>query len=187
MMVETQQEKIEKLQRENRNLRQNYQNVTAKLDEQSKRRLCPPDYDAIKKQNNELRMRIARQEKVIAAGNLTALGTLIDQYISTTRTCLKKIGTEAMLSEFSADEAAELHGLVHYMDSVKEEIKGLIVAPQADEIINPRKSKTKQEVMDLIAIFQTPGFFSQLPDNPSELTKFEKDLGEIKKRLTAYM
>ena len=63
---------------------------------------------------------------IIAYGNISTLGTLIDQYMDYSRIHLKKIALEIQLTEYEESGTAKVLELIEHLEYIKEELHKLI-------------------------------------------------------------
>lgn len=78
---------------------------------------------------------ILRQEKT-SYGNMSTLEMLIDQYMDSSRTYLKKIAIEIQLTDYEKSGTDKVMELIEHLEYIKEELYKLIEISEEGEVIH---------------------------------------------------
>ena len=78
---------------------------------------------------------------IIAYGNISTLGTLIDQYVDYSRIHLKKIALEIQLTEYEESGTAKVLELIEHLEYIKEELHKLIEVGEEGAVVHNESLK----------------------------------------------
>ena len=136
---------IEKLRKENRELRQkSVQYITKNVE------TMPADYEELKRENKRQRDRIAKLAMIVEHGNISTLDSLIEDYTNFSRDKLKKIAVETCCTNFSAVEVKKVLSLVEYLNYVGGELYGLVsIYEQGRFLGNPKYQLCGMKLVEL--------------------------------------
>ena len=136
--------------------------------------------DLIKVQEKNLKLK-----HIIPFGGISTLDTLVDQYMNSSRSQLKKIATEIVLTDFLPDTFNKVHQLIEHLDSVKLQLEYLIEIDEDGLLINnpPFKNDIKL-AKSIIHILEILIHLEKFDENKSEklqdiLQSFHSNLNTI--------
>ena len=120
--------------------------------------------DLIKSQEENLKLK-----HIISFGGISTLDTLVDQYMNSSRSQLKKIATEIVLTDFLPDTFNKVHQLIEHLDSVKLQLEYLIEIDEDGLLINnpPFKNDVKL-AKSIIHILEILIHLEKFDENKSE-------------------
>ena len=78
--------------------------------------------EKLKRELRRVREENRKLKHIIAYGNISTLGTLIDQYMDYSRIHLKKIALEIQLTEYEESGTAKVLELIEHLEYIKEEL-----------------------------------------------------------------
>ena len=160
---------IEKLRKENRELRQKSVQVITKSVEKT-----PADYEELKRENKRQRDRIAKLSLIVECGNISTLDSLIEDYTNFSRDKLKKIAIETSCTNFSTVEVKKVISLVEYLNYVGGELYGLVsIYEQGRFIGNPQYQLCRMKLVELQNLINKKNLLSHIdPRKMKELSTY---------------
>lgn len=140
----TEAERIIQLENENSILKAQNQKKVIKIDKY--KTFIPLDYEQLKKNNRLLQQRCKNYENLLSAGNISSLDTLIDSFINSSKTKLKKIVTEIKLNEFSQSTNKQVEYFISYLDFIRNELNSFINISELGKSNDPYYLKCKKQL-----------------------------------------
>ena len=127
------------------------------------------EFDKIKKQLKKTQDENHRLKSILSFGGISTLDTLVDQYMNSSRSQLKKIATEIVLTDFLPDTFNKVHQLIEHLDSVKLQLEYLIEIDEDGLLINnpPFKNDVKL-AKSIIHILEILIHLEKFDENKSE-------------------
>lgn len=164
---------IAKLRKENKELRSTrVTRVTKEVE------VPPPDYKELKRTCRRQEERIRNLQHIIETGNISTLGTQIDEYTNYSRSRLKSISHEAAMTSFSEAEVHKVIGFVEYLNYVSSEIYGLVsVYENGKTMTNPAIRVCASKLNKLIEFISRKSFLSTLDE--SRIPQFMKAVSQF--------
>ena len=107
----------------------------------------PLDYENLKKENRKLAKQCKRLLKLVSYGNITTLQSLIDDYMSNSRSELKKILGEIQLTDYGIEEMDAVRKLIDHLDTVRSELSSFLMIQEEGKFIeHPLLRQCKNEI-----------------------------------------
>ena len=94
------------------------------------------DNEKIKSELRRIREENRKLKHIISYGNLSALSTLIDQYMDYSRVHLKKIATEIQLTDYEKDSVDKVLELIRHIEHIELELYKLIEVGEAGRVLH---------------------------------------------------
>ena len=121
---------------------------------------------------------------IIAYGNISTLGTLIDQYMDYGRIHLKKIALEIQLMEYEKSATEKVLELIEHLEYIKEELHKLIEVGEEGEVFHNDSLKHDVKIArEMIPKFEE---IIQLHIDASKGAELEKVLTEFAQKIKKY-
>lgn len=161
----TEQEEIAKLQEENERLKHELYEGR-KVQQIIVEKIVPPsDYEPLKRKNQILSEKIYNLQNIIEYGTISTLGRLVEQYIIDSKGRVKKIVSEASVSNFSRDTTDELVKLIKHLDSIRVHLHNVISVQSGGLLLfQPRLRSIKNKVEQIASMMTSLDTMQGLTD-----------------------
>ncbi len=140
--------------------------------------------EKLKRELRRVREENRKLKNIIAYGNISTLGTLIDQYMDYSRIHLKKIALEIQLTEYEESGMAKVLELIEHLEYIKEELHKLIgVGEEGAVVHNDSLKHDIKMAREMIPKFEE---IIQLHIDANKSEELEKILADFAQKIKKY-
>lgn len=140
--------------------------------------------EKLKRELRRVREENRKLKHIIAYGNISTLGTLIDQYMDYSRIHLKKIALEIQLTEYEESGTAKVLELIEHLEHIKEELHKLIEVGEEGAVVhNDSLKHDVKMVREMMPKFEE---IIQLHIDANKSEELEKILSDFAQKIKKY-